>query len=73
MITIQTFYIDGSFSEFTIHEDIVQQLVFLKNQGYQGKELIHCLLTNDFSARPTSVNISGKLKNGTAIKETIYY
>lgn len=73
MMTIQTFYIDGSVSEFTTDESIVEQLGFFKDQGYKGIELVHRLISDDFSAPPTSVNISGKLKSGIDIDETIYY
>lgn len=73
MITIQTFYIDGSTSEHTTDASIIEKLIYLKNLGYGGKELVHHLLTDDFGAPPISFNISGKLKNGTEIIETIYY
>ena len=73
MITVRTFYIDGSASEDTTDESIIEQLIHLKNLGYEGKELVHHLLSDDFGAPPTSINISGKLKNGTEINETIYY
>lgn len=72
-ITIQIFYIDGSCSEFMTDDDIIQRLNALKDQGYKDKFIIHQLISDDFAAPPISVNIRGKLKNGMAIQETLYY
>jgi len=45
----------------------------LKEQGYEGKYLVHELITDDWGTPPLYVKILGKTLKGQAINEHIPY
>lgn len=73
MITISIRFVNGSMQEYTENDFFIGELRKLENQGYRGKSLINILISDDWGAPPTSVNIKGKLADGSVINESIRY
>lgn len=65
--------VDGGLQEITEDDRFISQLKILKNQGYGGKELIHQLITDDWSAPPVYIDINGTTSNGSVINIRIPY
>jgi hypothetical protein len=59
--------------EYIENDFFVSELRKLENQGYRGKSLINILISDDWGAPPASVNIKGKLADGSVIDESIRY
>ena len=73
MIKISIRFVDDGYEEYSEPDSFFRQYQELKCQGYEGKALVHELLTDDWGAPPLFVNLSGKLEDGTDIDETISY
>jgi hypothetical protein len=50
--------VDGGLLEFAKGPEFLRELQSLQSQGFVGRELVHHLLTDDWSAPPLSVEIS---------------
>lgn len=73
MIRITIRFVDGGLQEFTESSDFLYRLTKLQDQGYEGKELINNLITDDWGPPPLSVQINGKNPNGSKIDLLIPY
>jgi hypothetical protein len=73
MLNIQIRHIDGSLNEYSEKESILRDLKILQEQGYEGKELINQLISDDWAAPPTSLKLSGTDANGAGINIEIFY
>ncbi len=73
MIQVSIKLVDGGLQELTEEDEFICQLEILQNQGYEGKELIHQLLTDDWGAPPVYVDISGTTSNGSVVNIRIPY
>ena len=56
MIQVSIRFVDGGFQEYSESTDFLSRLTELQNQGYEGRELINTLITDDWGAPPLSVN-----------------
>ena len=59
MIQVTIRFVDGSLQEVTETKDFLLRLSELKEQGYEGKDLINRLITDDWGAPPVFVQIKG--------------
>ncbi|MEA3487387.1 MAG: hypothetical protein U9R20_06995 [Thermodesulfobacteriota bacterium] len=57
MIQVTIRFVDGSLHEFTETKDFLLRLSDLKEQGYEGKDLVNRLITDDWSVPPLFVQI----------------
>ncbi|MBT5105772.1 MAG: hypothetical protein HOM20_06265 [Porticoccaceae bacterium] len=73
MIHVSVSLVDGGLQEFMENDSFVERLYRLKNQGYEGRALVHELITDDWGAPPLHVRISGKTSKGHEIDEHIPY
>ncbi|BCV58979.1 hypothetical protein [Shewanella algae] len=73
MILVSISLVDGGLQEFEESDSFLQRLDQLKSEGYEGKSLIHELITDDWGAPPLYVKISGKTSQGQEINEHIPY
>lgn len=65
--------VDGGLQEFSEPDSIITRLAILRRNGYEGKELVHELLTDDWAAPPVGVRITGTLEDGTRVNEYVPY
>jgi len=73
MLKVSVSTVDGGLQEFNEPDSIITKLSALRHDGYEGKQLVHELLTDDWGPPPVGVRIRGKLKDGTCIDEYIPY
>lgn len=73
MIQVSIKLVDGGLQELTEDDEFISQLETLKNQGYEGKELIHQLITDDWAAPPVYIDINGTTSNGSVVNIRIPY
>jgi hypothetical protein len=73
MIQVSISLVDGGLQEFEENDSFANRLDKLKSQGYEGKSLIHELITDDWGASPLYVKISGTTTKGQEINEHIPY
>jgi hypothetical protein len=59
MIQVTIRFVDGSLQEFTETKDFLLRFTDLKEQGYEGKDLVNELISDDWSAPPIFVQIKG--------------
>ncbi len=59
MIKVTIRFVDGSLQEFSETKEFLSRLAELKEQGYEDKELIDRLITDDWGAPPVFVEIKG--------------
>lgn len=65
--------VDGGLQEFDESPAFLQKLHSLQSQGFTGKQLIHHLITDDWGAPPTAVEVSGKDSDGKDFEIRIPY
>jgi len=73
LVTVSIRFVNGSMQEYIENDFFIGKLRKLENQGYRGKSLINILISDDWGAPPISVNIKGKLADGSVINESIRY
>lgn len=75
MITIKVSIrlVDGGLQEFDESPVFLQKLRSLQSQGFTGMQLVHHLITDDWGAPPTVVEISGKDLDGNNFEIRIPY
>ena len=73
MIQVSISLVDGGLQEFEESDSFVLRLDQLRSQGYEGRSLIHELITDDWGAPPVYVKISGKTSKGQEVNEHIPY
>ena len=73
MIEVSIKLVDGGLQEYTEGDCFVSRLDSLQRQGYEGKKLVHELITDDWGAPPIYVDITGTTSKGTAINIRIPY
>lgn len=73
MIKVSASLVDGSLLEFNLPDNIVQRMRILRSDGYEGKSLIHELITDDWGPPPNYVDIKGVTEDGEKIDERIPY
>lgn len=73
MIQVSIRFVDGGFQEYSERSDFLSRLTELQNQGYEGKELINTLITDDWGVPPLSVQIRGKGPDGSEVDLQIPY
>lgn len=66
-------FIDGGMHEYSENPNFIKELRSLQSQGYIGRELINCLISDDWGAPPTVVNISGHDEDGAKVDFVIPY
>lgn len=59
MIRVTIRFVDGSLQEFTETKSFLLRLAELKEQGYEGKNLVNELITDDWGTPPLFVQIMG--------------
>ena len=65
--------VDGGLQEFAKGPEFLQRLRSLQSQGFTGKQLVHHLISDDWGAPPTVVEISGKDSEGKNFEIRIPY
>lgn len=73
MVQVTIRFVDRSLQEYSESSDIGSRALELQKQGYEGKELINALISDDWGPPPSSVHIKGKLPNGSEIDLQIPY
>lgn len=73
MINVSISFVDGGLQELSKNNAFGERLLQLQNRGYEGKQLIHALLTDDWGPPPTVITIKGKLNSGKRIDISIPY
>jgi len=73
MVQVSITFVDGGFQEYSESNELLSRFMELQNQGYEGKELINALISDDWGSPPLSVHIKGKLPNGSEIDVQIPY
>lgn len=73
MIQVSMKLIDGSLQVWSEDDHFISHLNNLQNQGYDGKALIHELITDDWAAPPVYVYISGETSEGSTVNTNISY
>ncbi len=73
MIHVSIKLVDGGFQEQNEDDEFISQLETLQKQGYEGKGLIHQLITDDWSAPPIYIDITGTTSNGSVVNIRIPY
>lgn len=65
--------VDGSVMEYAADSDLPKRLDQLKAEGYEGKHLVHKLLTDDWGPPPRYIEIRERGPDGTTRKTVIPY
>lgn len=65
--------VDGGLLEYHIDAGVVERLRKLERAGYEGKQLINKLLTDDWGAPPVTVTISGADPGGKFVRVVLEY
>jgi len=73
MINVSIRLVDGSLHEYSESDVFISNLNLLQSKGYEGKLLIHQLITDDWSAPPIVVDISGETSKGVRVNVKIPY
>ncbi len=73
MIQVSIRFVDGGFQEYPESSDFLSRLTELQNQGYEGRELINALISDDWGAPPLSVQIKGKGPDGSEVDLQVPY
>jgi hypothetical protein len=73
MINVTIRFVDGSLKEFKKDDSFLAQLKALQNEGYEGKQLINELITDDWGPPPVIIEIKGKKTDGSSVNLTIPY
>jgi hypothetical protein len=73
MIHITVSTVDGGAQDWTESDSFYLRYMFLRQSGYEGKALVHELITDDWGPPPVGVKLTGRLENGTAMNEYIPY
>ncbi|MCW8825452.1 MAG: hypothetical protein OQK78_03410 [Gammaproteobacteria bacterium] len=73
MIRVTARLVDGGVQEFTEGDSFITRLHLLQKSGYEGKELVHELITDDWGAPPVYVEITGTTSEGENINARIPY
>ena len=73
MIKISIRFVNGSLQEYPESKELLSRFTKLQKQGYEGKELINTLITDDWGVPPLSVEIVGKAPDGSDVNLQIYY
>jgi hypothetical protein len=72
-IRVSIYLVDGGLQEFDESPAFLQKLCSIQSQGFTGKQLVHHLITDDWSVPPTVVEISGKDSDGKNFEIRIPY
>jgi hypothetical protein len=54
-------------------EQFLKKLKQLRDMGYEGKQLVNELITDDWGPPPVAVVVKGKLLNGKTVNFTLSY
>ncbi len=73
MIKVTARLVDGGLQEFTESDEFLTRMNTLIQQGYEGKELVHELITDDWGAPPVYIEITGYTSKGISVNERIPY
>lgn len=73
MVKVTTKCVDGSMSEYIDDMSLIEKLFRLKEDGYEGRELIEELFTDDWGAPPTLIEIEWTDDHGAKQSEVICY
>lgn len=73
MLKVSVPLVDGGAMDWEVDDSKYQRLLQLRQDGLEGKALIHELLTDDWSAPPRGIRLSGTMEDGTEIDEWIVY
>jgi len=73
IIKVSIRLVDGGLQEFDESPAFLSELRSLQSQGLMGKQLVHHLITDDWGAPPTVVEISGKDLDGKDFEIRIPY
>jgi hypothetical protein len=63
----------GAFPDRDVDDDLYEKYLSLREDGFEGKELIHELLTDDWGPPPTGIYLKGTLDDGTDVDLYIPY
>lgn len=72
-IKVETFLVDGSYMDWEEGPDFFARYTELVAQGYEGKQLIHHLVTDDWGPPPVRIRLSGSDLAGAPIDINIQY
>ncbi|HEY4306545.1 MAG TPA: hypothetical protein VGM82_18865 [Gemmatimonadaceae bacterium] len=72
-IQVAISYVDGGYSEQDYDASIVTRLRELQAKGLTGKRLVDRLLTDDWAAPPTIVELKGVAPDGSAVDIRLAY
>lgn len=65
--------VDGGLYEFEAEAELLVRLQQLQAEGIAGKQLIHRLITDDWGAPPTFIDITGSAPDGSVVDVRIPY
>jgi hypothetical protein len=71
MLKVEVSLADGGAMDWAVPDATYTRLLELRRDGWEGRELIDTLLTDDWAAPPSGVRLVGTLKDGTEIDEYI--
>lgn len=73
MVKVSISLVDGSLQEYSEGDNFVSRLKLLQSQGYQGKTLVHELISDDWGPPPRFVHIKGTTSEGSKVDVQIPY
>lgn len=65
--------VDGGLLEYFQPQSLIERYDLLRSEGYQGNDLVHELLTDDWGAPPSVVGLEGQRSDGTTFRVSIPY
>jgi hypothetical protein len=65
--------VDGGEHDFSYGQEFLNRLADLEARGYNGKELIHALITDDWAAPPVVVTVDGTDADGRQVQRVLPY
>lgn len=66
-------FVDGSLQDYEEDPLFLSRLRLLQSEGVAGKQLVHELISDDFGAPPSGVEIWGKDTDGQGFSVKISY
>jgi len=74
MATIKNYFVNDTYREFEENDpDFIKHLEKLLQMGFEGKELIDTLITDDWGAPPLTVKLEGTNSKSENINLSVPY
>jgi hypothetical protein len=66
-------FVNGDVMEIPLTFGYLERVALLKDQGFEGKELVHRLLSDDWATPPATVELVGETADGAVVGLVIPY